>query len=55
MTDFKECGWCQKMVDPEKCFADKVPEHGWLCAICGEIVDSPAAFEGEERRNLSQP
>lgn len=37
----KECRWCEKIVDEEKCFASPIvggDSTVWTCDYCGEVV-----------------
>lgn len=53
MSEKKQCHWCKKQVDPEKCFATQLTfGQGWYCDICYK----PVILTAEEvERNLSQP
>ena len=40
MSELKKCRWCERMVDPEECWADPILTGGeafWVWQ-CGELV-----------------
>ncbi len=54
-----KCQWCERIVDPQECFASPVPGTNlkiWICD-CGEIIpgeaelprkDSPSQFHPDD-------